>query len=44
MKEIAHILKKSTDTVKACRKNIFRKMNVKNITEAITYAQNHQLI
>ena len=35
---------RSVDTVKACKRSIFQKMDVKNIAEAVTYAQNHQLI
>lgn len=44
MNDIADNICKSVDTVKACKRNIFQKMNVKNIAEALTYAQNHQLI
>lgn len=42
--DIADFIDKSIDTVKARRRKIFEKLNVKNIAEAITYAQNHQLI
>lgn len=44
MNDIADIICKSVDTVKACKRSIFKKMDVKNIAEALTYAQNHQLI
>lgn len=44
MNDIADNICKSVDTVKACKCSIFRKMGVKNIAEALTYAQNHQLI
>lgn len=44
MNDIADNLCKSVDTVKACKRSIFQKMDVKNIAEALTYAQNHQLI
>lgn len=44
MTEIAKNIHKSIDTVKAYKKSIFQRMNVINITEALTYAQNHQLI
>ncbi|MDE7413179.1 MAG: helix-turn-helix transcriptional regulator [Muribaculaceae bacterium] len=44
MNDIASIVCKSVDTVKASKRSIFQKMNVKNIAEALTYAQNHRLI
>lgn len=44
IQEIADNLCKSVDTVKAYRRSIFQKMGVKNIAEALTYSQNHQLI
>lgn len=44
MNDIADYLYKSVDTIKAYKRNIFQKMKVKNIVEALTYAQNHQLI
>lgn len=44
MNDIADNICKSVDTVKACKRSIFQKMDVKNIAEAVTYAQNHQLI
>ncbi len=44
MSEIADNICKSIDTVKAYKRSIFQKMGVKNIAEAVTYAQNHQLI
>lgn len=44
MNDIADILCKSIDTVKTYKRAIFRKMEVKNIAEALAYAQNHYLI
>ena len=44
MNDIAINLCRTIDAVKGCKRNIFQKMGVRNITEAITYAQNHQLI
>ena len=44
MHGIAENLCKSIDTIKAYKRSIFSKMEVKNIAEALTYAQNHQLI
>ncbi|MBD5369214.1 MAG: helix-turn-helix transcriptional regulator [Bacteroides sp.] len=44
MNDIASIICKSVDTVKASKRSIFQKMDVKNIAEALTYAQNHRLI
>ena len=44
MHEIAVKLYKSIDTIKTYKRSIFSKMDVKNIAEAIIYAQNHRLI
>lgn len=44
MKDIAEKLCKSVDTIKAYKRHLFKKMGVRNIAEAITYAQNHQLL
>ncbi len=44
MNDIADIICLSVDSVKAYKRSIFQKMEVKNIAEAVTYAQNHQLI
>jgi DNA-binding CsgD family transcriptional regulator len=44
MNDIADYICKSVDSVKAYKRVIFQKLNVKNIAEAIAYAQNHQLI
>ncbi len=44
MAEIAKKLCKSVDTVKTHRRNVFKKMNVKNIAEAVMYAINHNMI
>ncbi|MGN1255869.1 MAG: LuxR C-terminal-related transcriptional regulator [Bacteroidaceae bacterium] len=41
---MADYIYKSVDTIKAYKRNIFQKNNVKNIVEALMYAQNHQLI
>lgn len=42
-KEIANVQSISLDTVKKHNKNIFRKMNVRNRTEAIILYQQYQL-
>jgi len=42
-KEIASVQSISLDTVKKHNKNIFRKMNVRNRTEAIILFQQYQL-
>ena len=39
MNDIADNICKSVDTVKAYKRSIFQKMDVKNIAEAVTYAQ-----
>ncbi len=44
MNDIADNICMSVDTVKSYKRSIFQKMEVKNIAEAVTYAQNHQLI
>lgn len=44
MTDIATIICKSVDTVKVSKTSIFKRMGVKNITEAIVYAQNHRLM
>lgn len=44
MAEIADNICRSVDTVKACKRSIFQKLDVRNITEAVVYAQNNQLI
>ena len=44
MEEIASQLFLSADTIKFHKKNIFRKLNVKNITEAIAAAMELALI
>ena len=44
MNDIADNICMSVDTVKAYKRSIFQKLEVKNIAEAVTYAQNHQLI
>lgn len=43
MCEIADEINRSFDTVKAYRKNIFEKLGVNNISEAISYVMNHRL-
>ncbi len=42
--EIANILFINVSTVKFHKTNIYNKLNVKNITEAVTFAYNHQLL
>lgn len=44
MMEMADIMCVSVDTVKFHRKKLFEKLNVANISEAITYATNNKLI
>ena len=44
MNDVADMICKSIDTVKAYKRRIFQKLDVKNVAEAIAYAQNHQLI
>jgi DNA-binding CsgD family transcriptional regulator len=44
MDGIADIICKSVDSVKAYKSSIFKKMSVKNIAAALTFAQNHQLL
>ena len=44
MNDIADRLCKSVDTVKACKRNLFAKMGVKNIAEALFHATNYQMI
>lgn len=44
MKEIGKKINLSPDTIKFHRISIFNKLHVKNITEAITYAENYMLI
>lgn len=44
MEEIASILFKSIDTIKACKRVLFRKFHVGSISEAIAYASNCRLL
>lgn len=44
IKDIAKILSVSIVTVKAHRTNIFKKLRVKNTTEAVQYAEDYNLI
>ncbi|MBD5273870.1 MAG: helix-turn-helix transcriptional regulator [Bacteroides sp.] len=44
MNDIANNMCKSVDAVKAYKRSIFQKLDVRNIAEALAYAQNHQLI
>ena len=44
MKNIADRLCKSEDTIKACKRNLFAKIGVKNIAEALFHATNYQMI
>ena len=44
MNDIADRMCKSVDTIKACKRNLFAKLGVKNIAEALSYAINNQLL
>lgn len=44
IKEIATLMCKSTETIKYYRRQIFSKLNVKNITEALSYAIHYCMI
>jgi len=44
MNDIADRMCKSVDTIKACKRNLFAKLGVKNIAEALFHATNYQLI
>lgn len=44
MKDMSIILFKSMDTIKAYKKRIFNKLEVRNITEALSYAINYKLL
>jgi DNA-binding CsgD family transcriptional regulator len=44
MKDMSSILFKSLDTIKAYKKHIFKKLEVRNITEALSYAINYKLL
>ena len=44
MNEIADTVNRSVDSVKVYRKNLFEKLGVDNIAEAINYAMNHRLL
>lgn len=44
MVDIAGKLCKSVDTIKACKRTLFAKLDVKNIAEALTFAENHKLL
>lgn len=44
MNDIADRLCKSVDTVKACKRALFAKLEVRNITEALSYAINYRLL
>ncbi len=44
MADIANKLCKSLDTIKACKRVLFAKLEVKNITEAISFAANYNLL
>ncbi len=44
MTEISEIMYKSIDSIKYYKRRIFEKFNVKNITEALTYAINYKLL
>lgn len=44
MNDIADRLCKSVDTIKACKRALFARLRVKNVTEALSYATNYQLL
>ena len=44
MQEISDTLCKSIDTVKACKRALFAKLEVKNIAEAISFASNYKML
>ncbi|MCQ2246675.1 MAG: LuxR C-terminal-related transcriptional regulator [Bacteroidaceae bacterium] len=44
MNEIAEKLCKSVDTIKACKRAMFAKMEVSNMTEALSFAINYRLL
>ena len=44
MNEISERIFKSIDTVKACKRSLFTKLDVRNIAEAVSYAVNYRLI
>jgi len=44
MNEIADIMFKSIDTIKFYKRNLFEKLKVSNITEALTYAISYKLL
>ncbi len=44
MNEIGNQLCLALDTIKSCKRNLFEKMNVKNIAEAISFAITHKLL
>lgn len=44
MKEIADNMCKSIDTIKYYRRNVFDKIGIKNITEALTFATTYKLL
>ena len=44
MNDIADRLCKSVDTIKACKRNLFAKLGVKNIAEALFHVTNYQMI
>lgn len=44
MDEIADKLYRSINTIKACKRSLFAKMNVKNITEALSFAIKYKLL
>lgn len=44
MQEIAATLCKSIDTVKACKRALFAKLDVKNIAEALSFVTNYKML
>lgn len=44
MEDIACRLNKSLDTIRSCKRNLFRKLCVKNMSEAIAFVQTYKLM
>ena len=43
MNEISEKIYKSIDTVKSCKRSLFSKLGVRNITEAVSHTINYRL-
>ena len=44
MTEIADMLCKSVDTIKSCKRTLFAKLDVRNITEALSFVSNYKML